>query len=177
MTTAASRRSSSRYARPVKPTTDLCDELGDDALVVEAPLADFGGRRCFSGPAATVRTFENNVLVREAFEEPGAGRVLVVDAGGSTRCALLGDRMATLAAQNGWAGIVISGCVRDTAELAAIDFGVKAVGRSPRRSRKDDSRGHRDVPVRIGGVTINPGDHVYADDDGVVVVRAGDQPA
>ena len=157
----------------MKATTDLCDELGDDALVIELPLADFGGRRSFDGPVSTVRTFENNVLVREAVEEPGAGRVLVVDAGGSLRCALLGDRLASLAAENGWAGIVIDGCVRDTAELSTIELGIKALGSSPRRSRKDESRGHRDVELRIGGVTIAPGDHLYADADGVVVVRAG----
>lgn len=158
----------------MKSTTDLCDELGSAAQVIELVLIDYGKRREFHGPASTVRTHENNVLVRQALEEPGNGRVLVVDAGGSRRCALLGDRLATLGATNGWAGIVLFGCVRDTAELASIEFGIKALGTTPRRSRKDESHGHRDVTALLGGVSISPGDRVYADADGVVVVS--DEP-
>lgn len=156
----------------MKDTTDLCDELGELAQVIALRFVDYGGKSRFFGPASCIRTHENNVLVRAALEEPGEGRVLVVDAGGSLRCALLGDRLATLGAENGWAGLVIDGCVRDSAELAVIDFGVKAIATTPRRSRKDESRGHRDVAVSIGGVTVNPGDTVYADADGVVVVAA-----
>jgi len=157
---------------PSKNTTDLCDELGELAMVIERALHDYGAARAFSGAASCLRTHENNVLVRRALEEPGEGRVLVVDAGGSRRCALLGDRLATLGVENGWAGIVIDGCVRDSAELASIDFGIKAIGTSPRRSRKDESHGDRDIEISIGGVTIRPGDMVYADADGVVVVAA-----
>lgn len=156
----------------MKPTTDICDELGSDALVVNIQFRDFGQTLDFGGPASTLRTHENNVLVRRALEEPGNGRVLVVDAGGSFRCALLGDRLATLGRDNGWAGLIINGCVRDSAELAEIAFGVKAIGTSPRRSRKDDSVGERDIAIEIGGIEVRPGDQVYADPDGVVIVRS-----
>lgn len=155
----------------MKPTTDLCDELGEAAEVLELAFLDFGARRAFQGPAVTLRTYENNVLVRATLEEPGRGRVLVVDGGGSRRCALLGDRLATLGRDNGWQGIVVFGCVRDSAELAEIDFGVKAIGTSPRKSRKDENRGTRDAELRIGGTSVASGDHIYADMDGVVVVK------
>lgn len=149
-------------------TTDVCDAHPKAVRIAEPVFRDFGGRRAFDGPAVTLRVLDDNVRVRAALEEPGQGRVLVVDGGGSMRCALLGDVLAALGADNGWAGVVIHGCVRDTSDLAGIALGVKALAAHPRKSRKQ-GRGERDVTVAFAGVTIRPGDHVYADEDGLVV--------
>lgn len=159
-------------------TADLLDifhpESVDDmqsartVQIAEPIFRDFGGRLRFSGRAATIRCFENNPLVRAALEEKGDGRVLVVDGGGSKRCALLGDNIAAMGAKNGWSGIIIHGCVRDTADLATFDLGVKALAPFPLKSSKRDP-GQRDVPVSFAGVTVRPGDWVYADGDGVIV--------
>ncbi len=115
-----------------------------------------------------MRCFEANPLVRAALEEDGAGRVLVVDGGGSLRCALLGDNIAAMAADHGWAGIIIHGCIRDSADIARMPLGVKALATHPLKSGKRD-RGLAGVPLRFGGVTVRPGDWVYADGDGVLV--------
>jgi regulator of ribonuclease activity A len=152
-------------------TADLCDELRERARVAEPVLRDFGGRRVFHGPITTLRVFEDNALVAETLAGQGSGRVLVIDGGGSTRCALVGDRLAGLAAVNAWAVIVIHGCVRDSSELAGIDLGIRALATSPRRSGKA-GEGERDVPVAFAGVTFVPGEHLYADADGIVVTAA-----
>ena len=131
-------------------------------------LRDFGGVKRFSGPAVTIQCFENNPLVRQALGEPGEGRVLVVDGGGSTRCALLGDNLAAMAANNGWSGVIINGCLRDTEDIAKTPVGVKAIAPHPVKSSKRDP-GLRDVPVTFAGVTVRPGDWIYADMDGVLV--------
>jgi regulator of ribonuclease activity A len=149
-------------------TTDLCDAHGDALRVLEEPLSDFGGLIAFGGPVHTIRTYEDNSKVREALSEPGQGRVLVVDGGGSLKRALLGDELAALAVKNDWEGIVIFGCVRDSAALAELEIGIKALGTCPRKTDKS-GQGLRDVPIRIGGIDIRPGDYVYADEDGVVV--------
>ncbi len=149
-------------------TTDICDAHPGAVRIADPVFSDYGGRRAFSGPAVTLRVRDDNVLVRAALEQPGDGRVLVVDGGGSLRCALLGDVLAGLGADNGWAGVVINGCVRDTADLAGIGLGVKALAAHPKKSRKQ-GRGERDVTVAFAGVTIRPGDHVYADEDGLVI--------
>lgn len=149
-------------------TTDMCDELGDRVSVCAVPLRLFGGRASFAGRAATVRCFEDNVLVRRELSTPGDGRVLVVDGGGSQRVALLGDQMAALAAENGWAAVVVNGAVRDAARLTAIDLGIAALGTNPRRSRKQ-GEGTTGEPVGFGGVTFSPGDLVVGDADGLVV--------
>jgi len=158
------------YARLVTATADLLDAHGDDADVCETPMRQFGGVRAYAGEIATVRCFEDNVLVKRRATEPGAGRVLVVDGGGSMRCALLGDSIAALALENGWAGVVINGCVRDAAALAGLPLGVTAIGTHPRPSGKSGD-GEVDVPVTFGGVTFSPGALVASDDDGVVVIR------
>jgi len=151
-------------------TADLYDELGEQ-LKVAAPLfRDFGGRAAFEGPLATVKVFEDNTLVRTILSEPGQGRVLVVDGGGSTRCALLGDQLAKLAYTNGWAGVVVWGCVRDVDALAELALGVKALGTNPRKSAKLGV-GTRDVPVRFAEVEFLPGEYLVADRDGVVVAN------
>jgi regulator of ribonuclease activity A len=117
---------------------------------------------------ATVQVLEDNVLVRQALEEPGLGRVLVIDGGGSLRCALLGDMLATLARDNGWAGVIVNGCVRDSQAIGALKVGVMALATHPRKSAKL-GQGARDVPVTFAGVTFRPGQMVYADRDGIVV--------
>jgi regulator of ribonuclease activity A len=149
-------------------TADVLDEYGDRAAVCLLPFRSFGAP-AFSGRIATVRCFEDNVLVRAAASEPGEGRVLVVDGGSSLRCALLGDNIAALALEHGWAGVVINGCIRDAAELEALGLGVKALGTNPRPSRKG-GEGARGVVVEFGEVTFEPGALLYADADGIVVV-------
>lgn len=156
---------------PTQPTADLCDALGDDARVVAPVFKDFGGRRAFSGRIATVRAPEDNSMVREALGEPGEGRVLVVEGHGSTRYALLGGNLAVLAQKNGWAGVVVHGCVRDLAELAECDIGVRALNAIPRRSEKL-GRGERDLVVTFAGVSFAPGEWLCADADGMVVCRS-----
>lgn len=149
-------------------TADLLDEHGDRARVCLIQFRTFGAA-AFTGPAATVRCLEDNVLVRQAASSAGEGRVLVVDGGGSLRCALLGDNIAALALENGWAGVVLNGCVRDSAALDRLGLGIKALGTNPRPSAKR-GEGERDVPVSFGEATFEPGDLVYADEDGVIVV-------
>ena len=148
-------------------TTDLSD-AHPSVQVAEPVLRHFGGRRRFSGRIATVLCLEDNSRVREAVGQAGEGRVLIVDGGGSLQCALLGDLLGEKAVANGWSGIVINGCARDTHRLGQLDLGVLALAPHPRRSEK---RGHgdRDVPVRFAGVTFRPGDYVYADEDGLIV--------
>lgn len=152
-------------------TTDLYDVHGENLQIAEPIFSDFGGCRVFGGPIATVRVCEDNVLVKQRLSEPGKGRVLVVDGRGSRWCALLGDRVATLALNNGWAGIVIHGCVRDVVELAEIDVGIKALAAMPRKSRKIGA-GEVAVEVTFAGVTFRPGAWLYADEDGMVIAES-----
>jgi regulator of ribonuclease activity A len=149
-------------------TADLWDAHGAELQAVDPDFSDFGGLRRFCGPVTTVKVFEDNSLVRAALEEPGAGRVLVVDGGGSRRCALVGDTLAELARKGGWAGIVVNGCVRDVAMLGAVALGIRALGASPARSEKR-GQGVRDVVLRFSGARFEPGCWLYADEDGVVV--------
>lgn len=151
-------------------TADLFDRFENDLRVCEPIFRDFGGRRAFCGQAATVKCFEDNSEIKAILSEPGAGRVLVADAGGSLRCAMLGDLIAGSAVSNGWAGIVIWGCVRDTDALAAMDLGIKALAANPRKSIRL-AMGQRDCPVSFAGVRFVPGDWVYADSDGIVVAE------
>jgi len=151
-----------------KGTADLCDEHGDEVQVCEPLFQPFGGRRAFSGPMSTVRCFEDNSRVKEAVDGPGEGRVLVVDGGGSRRRALFGDKLGSAAVKNGWAGVILYGCIRDSGELGQMNLGIRALGTMPLRSDKR-GEGERDVPVRFAGVTFRPGDYVYVDEDGVVV--------
>ena len=128
----------------------------------------FGGKQQFSGPIATVKVFKDNVLVREALETVPEGSVLVVDGGGSKQCALMGDRLGEIAVSRGLAGVIINGCVRDSAELSQMEIGVMALAPMPLKSRKE-GKGDRDIPVTFGGVNWEPGHYVYADEDGIVV--------
>jgi regulator of ribonuclease activity A len=148
-------------------TTDLCDAHAE-VQAAEPLLKHFGQRNAFAGPISTVSCFEDNSLVREALSEPGEGRVLVVDGGGSLRCALLGDQLAQLAVDNGWAGVLVHGCVRDSTDLARIDLGVLALASHPRRSVKR-GEGRRGEEVHFAGVRFVPGAYLYADSDGVII--------
>lgn len=131
-------------------------------------FGSYGSVEAFHGPISTVEVHEDNVLVREALEDLPPGSVLVVDGGGSKRCALLGDKLASIAASRGLAGIIINGCVRDSRELAGIGVGILALASRPMRSRKE-GKGRKNVPVRFGGLAWTPGHYVYADADGVVL--------
>jgi regulator of ribonuclease activity A len=154
-------------------TCDICDanedKLAAGTLAVLPPVFQkFGKRSAFSGPATTLKVFEDNVLVRQALETPGNGHVLVVDGGGSLRCALVGGNLGVLAEKNGWAGIVVNGCVRDSEELNACNVGVRALATHPQRSIRKGA-GDRDLAVSMAGVTVRPGYWIYADADGVLV--------
>jgi regulator of ribonuclease activity A len=154
-------------------TCDLCDLHKNDASgtfrVLPPVFRDFGARRRFAGNVSTVKCFEDNSLVKAALEEAGRQRVLVVDGGGSLRRSLVGGNLAAAAVRNGWAGILVQSCVRDAAELAQAEVGIRALALMPLPTEKRNS-GERDVPVQIEGVWIRPGDWLYADDDGIVVM-------
>lgn len=150
-------------------TCDLCDAHrdGQTLRVLPPSFKSYGARRRFCGPVSTVKCYEDNSLVKAAVDSPGEGRVLVVDGGGSLRRALLGGNLGAAAARNGWAGVVIDGCVRDVAELAACEIGIRALASMPLPPVKRNE-GQRDVPVQVQGLWLRPGDWLYADDDGIV---------
>lgn len=147
---------------------DLCDEYPDLVSVMTPMFRNFGARPAFGGPVTTIKCHEDNSLVANAVEEAGDGRVLVVDGGGSLRCGLLGDNLALKAANNGWAGIVIYGCVRDVDALAEIDLGIQAITSNPLKSVKRGI-GLRDETLTFGGIDFVPGQFLYADNNGVIV--------
>jgi regulator of ribonuclease activity A len=153
-------------------TADLYDEHGEALQSCDLQLRQFGAVSRFAGPAVTVRCHQDNALVKSVLGEPGGGRVLVVDGGGSLHTALMGDLIAGSAVANGWAGVVINGAVRDVAVLRTLELGIKALGSNPRKSAKTGA-GERDVTVSFGGATFAPGDLVHSDDDGVVVLPRG----
>lgn len=150
-------------------TADLYDVYEEKLQVGEPLFRHFGGHRNFHGPIATAKCFEDNSMVKKLLGEAGQGRVLVVDGGGSLRCAMLGDLMATKAIDNGWAGIVMFGCVRDSVEVGGMAIGVLALATNPRKSMK---KGVGDIgdPVNFAGITFRPGEWLYADEDGIVVL-------
>jgi regulator of ribonuclease activity A len=156
-------------------TCDLCDahkNSSDGSFRVLPPVfKDFGQRRKFAGPVCTVKCFEDNSLVKAALDTPGHGRVLVIDGGASLRRALVGGNIGAAAAKNGWAGVVVDGCVRDSAELALCHVGIRALALMPLPTEKRNE-GQRDVAVQIQGVWVRPGDWLYADEDGIVVSTA-----
>ncbi len=152
-------------------TADLYDEHEGKVQVVNAFLQNFGGKKHFFGPISTVKCLEDNSLVRAALEEPGRGRVLVVDGGASNRCALVGDMLAEMGMKNGWAGLVIYGCIRDSAVVSSLDIGIKALGTNPRRSVKKGVGDH-DITLNFADAIFTPGDYLYADEDGILLSRA-----
>lgn len=154
-------------------TADLLDshenEVRAGKVQVVAPMfRSYGGRSAFAGRIATLKVFEDNSLVRKALEGAGNGRVLVVDGGGSLRCALVGDQLARLGVEKGWAGIVVYGCIRDSRAIGEMDIGMLALNTHPSKSIKKGF-GDADLPVTFGGVTFVPGHTLYADEDGVIV--------
>jgi len=152
-------------------TTDLYDQYLED-LQVAAPLfRDFGGRRRFSGQIVTLKAFEDNTFLKAAFEGDGEGKVLVVDSAASMRAAMMGDVMADLGASNGWEGVVINGCIRDSADVAKVDLGVKALATIPRKTVKRN-QGVMDIPLQFAEVMFHPGHWLYADEDGIVISRS-----
>lgn len=149
-------------------TADLCDAHDELLWVAEPLFGDYGGRLAFCGPISTVKAFEDNSLVRAALEEDGRGRVLVVDGGGSLRCAMLGDQLAEMAERNRWNGVIVNGCIRDSVRIGDLSVGVKALATHPRKSVKRNE-GQRDIPVHFAGISFEPGHYLYADEDGLVV--------
>lgn len=149
-------------------TADLCDARPDAVKVCQTPFRSFGKTAAFHGPIRTLSVLDDNALVRQALERPGQGAVLVVNGGGSLKRALVGDNLAQLAIDNGWAGLVIHGAVRDSGALALMDVGVKALATIPPRADRD-GLGEIDIPTSFGGVIFTPGDWLYADADGVIV--------
>lgn len=152
----------------IAKTADLFDDYAAELGIAEPLFRDYGGRSAFAGQIATVKVFEDNVLVKQSLSEPGHGRVLVVDGGGSTRCALVGDLLAAMGIDNGWSGVVIYGALRDSEQIAVMDIGVKALATCPAKSVKR-GEGIAGEPVRFAGVRFRPGDWLYADADGIVV--------
>ena len=149
-------------------TCDLYDQFEGQVQTNQAPLVHYGGNRSFYGAIATVECFEDNVVLRQTLEEPGNGKVLVVQDHGSRACALMGDMIATMGLKNGWSGIVIDGMIRDIGAIAELDWGVIAIGSNPAKSRKLGI-GARDQAVRFGGVLYEPGAYIYCDEDGILV--------
>lgn len=149
-------------------TADLCDHYSDELSICEIEFKSYGKRTRFSGPVSTVRVFEDNVLVKEALQQIPAGNVLVVDGGGSRKCALMGDILGDIAQKRNLAGVIIYGCIRDSAELAQMDIGVFAIGTNPLKSIKE-GKGERDLPLYFGGINWHAEDYVYADEDGVIL--------
>ncbi|CAM4035968.1 ribonuclease E activity regulator RraA [Vreelandella rituensis] len=150
-------------------TPDICD-AHPDVVVLDPIFVNYGGIDAFAGPIRTIKCFEDNSLVKQALAETGAGAVLVVDAGGSHRCAMLGDMIAKQAVENGWAGVIMYGCVRDVDILAELELGVQALGNHPRKSEKRNE-GQRDIPVTFAGATLTPGQWIYADNNGIVLAQ------
>eukprot|EP00586_Coscinodiscus_wailesii_P018683 CAMPEP_0172507766 /NCGR_PEP_ID=MMETSP1066-20121228/206354_1 /TAXON_ID=671091 /ORGANISM="Coscinodiscus wailesii, Strain CCMP2513" /LENGTH=189 /DNA_ID=CAMNT_0013285439 /DNA_START=222 /DNA_END=791 /DNA_ORIENTATION=+ len=159
---------------PAFATADLCDVFVKSPTRLQTAgsgsgtLNDYGGATSFCGRIETVRCFESNPLVRRTLSEPGHGRVLVVDGGGSRRVAILGDQLATLAYENNWAGVVVNGCIRDSKVIGGISVGVKALGTHPVKSIKD-FEGEKGGRVSFAGLEFVPGDWLYADEDGIVI--------
>jgi regulator of ribonuclease activity A len=151
-------------------TADLYDDFGEKLTVLAPIFSDYGGESTFEGEIATLKVFEDNTLVRSELEKSGENKVLVIDGGGSLRCALVGDNLAVLAKENGWSGIIVFGCIRDSAQINDIALGVKAIGVNPRKSLKR-GEGERNIVLRFAEAIIEPGEYLYADRDGVVISK------
>lgn len=149
-------------------TPDLCDAYEGKLRILEPLFNNYGGHDCFYGQVVTIKCFEDNSVLKQLLATPGAGRVIVMDGGGSLRKAILGDMLALKAADNGWAGLLINGCIRDCDEIAQINIGVKALNVHPQKTEKKGI-GELDVPVTFAGQTFSSGDWVYSDNNGVVV--------
>lgn len=151
-------------------TADLCDDYSDNLQIATPMFQSFGGHKTFNGTIQTVKIFEDNVFVREMLSQKVNGNVLVVDGGGSLRCALLGDMLAEMGHQNGWSGVIIYGCIRDSVDINKMPFGVRALQTNPLKSIKK-GWGDKNIPVTFAGVTFNPGHYLYADEDGIILSK------
>ncbi|MFK7795752.1 MAG: ribonuclease E activity regulator RraA [Gammaproteobacteria bacterium] len=149
-------------------TADLCDDHSDSLSIAQPLFQDYGKNISFCGEISTVKCFEDNSLVRKQLEQDGKGRVLVVDGGGSTRCAMVGDILAQMGTDNGWNGIIVYGCIRDSGVIATISLGVKAIGTLPLKSVKK-GEGEIDIPVHFADADFIPGQFAYADEDGIIL--------
>ena len=147
---------------------NLCDEYNSNLRILAPIFFNFGRFSNFSGPLTTIKCFEDNSRLKELVASPGGGRIIVVDGGGSNQCAYLGDQIALEASKNGWQGLVINGYVRDVDEISEINIGIKALGAYPKKTNRRGS-GEVNVPVSFAGVSFEPGDHLYADNNGIVV--------
>ena len=152
-------------------TPDICDEFPADLQVLEPLFSEYGDSEQFSGEVVTIKCFEDNTLLKQTLGTDGTGKVMVVDGGGSLRRALLGDILAAMAADNGWQGVVINGCVRDVEILKTIRLGVRALNCHPARSDKRNE-GQLNVPVAFAGTDIKPGQYLYADENGILVANS-----
>ena len=152
-------------------TPDICDDYSDELQVLEPLFTEFGGAGKFCGEVVTIKCFEDNSMVKQTLGSEGHGKVLVVDGGGSKRCALLGDMLGAMAAGNGWQGVLINGCVRDVEILKTIGLGVRALDCYPLKSNKRNE-GQINIPVHFAGATFEPGQYLYADENGIIVAKA-----
>ncbi|KAL9268957.1 putative 4-hydroxy-4-methyl-2-oxoglutarate aldolase 3 [Drosera capensis] len=158
------------------PTAEICDFNADllrdgEVRVLHPIFHIYGRRRAFSGQIVTVKVFEDNVIVRGLIESKGDGRVMVIDGGGSMRCALLGGNLGQIAQNRGWAGVVVNGCIRDVDEINGCDIGVRALGSHPLKSKKK-GHGEKHGPIYVAGALIRDGEWLYADADGVLVSKS-----
>lgn len=151
-------------------TADLCDDFSDKLQIVTPMFQSFGVNKRFSGIIQTVKIFEDNVLVREMLSEKANGDILVVDGGGSLRCALLGDMLAEMGYKNGWSGVVVYGCIRDSVDINNMPIGVRALQSHPLKSIKK-GWGDKNISVTFAGSTFNPGEYLYADEDGIILSK------
>jgi len=152
-------------------TPDICDDFLADLQVLEPLFSEYGDSEQFSGEVVTIKCFEDNTLLKQTLGTDGSGKVMVVDGGGSLRRALLGDILAAMAADNGWQGVVINGCVRDVEILKTIRLGVRALNCHPVRSDKRNE-GQLNVPIAFAGANIKPGQYLYADENGILVANS-----
>ena len=149
---------------------DICDDFLPSVQVLEPLFTAFGGCKKYFGEIVTIKCFEDNSLVKQTLGTDGCGKVMVVDGGGSLRCALLGDLLGAMAADNGWRGVLINGCVRDVEILKNIDLGISALNCHPLKSNKRNE-GQLNIPVSFAGVSFLPGQYLYADENGIVVAE------
>lgn len=149
-------------------TADLSDANEGSLQIVLPGLLNFGGRKRFHGEIVTIHSLDDNSRVREQIRTAGDGRVLVIDNDASMRCAMLGDMMAAALIENGWSGVVINGCIRDSVDISGMDIGVKALSTNPLRSVKED-RGEVNVELSFLGAIFRPGEYLYSDEDGILL--------
>ena len=154
---------------PFRATADLVDDIGPSVRSCDTQFRQFGARKQFCGVISTVQCFQDNALLKSVLSTPSDGGVLVIDGQGALHTALVGDVIAELARSHGWSGLIVYGAVRDSSTLAELDLGIKALGTNPRKSTKTGS-GQENVTVHFGGITFVPGEYLYSDDDGIVVI-------